>query len=449
MKTILEKTDSKLTSHAGLLHVGQFLKNKEFRTAIREVSTLARTGGSISDVEIVCCMIALYALGKTDYAAIEEYRYDAFFKLAIGVKRVPSEETLRQRIETLPDEITQILREFNMGIIAGGFIEQTATRKKDRKNEETVKIENVSYALIDSDVTVLDNSDTKKEGVEWTYKKCDGYAPMISYIGRSGYMLNNELREGSMHSNCEGTQEYMTETIAMAREITEMPLLLVFDSGNDDRKLVEQLEDEKTFYVIKRNLRKESLENWLETAKENMTHQRAGRDGSTVYYGSITRSLWEKPDSGNVRVVVVARERLWNKDGQLLIEPEIGVETYWTNLPCKDTEVESLYHRHGTSEQYHAELKSDLGVERLPSGKFYPNVLHLLFSMVAFNMLRRIGTRILLKGKLPGKRGNRLRLRTVLLNVMYMAGAIVMHSGRMIVRIFSGHAWADAVLDYS
>jgi hypothetical protein len=54
----------------------------------------------------------------------------------------------------------------------------------------------------------------------------------------------------------------------------------------------------------------------------------------------------------------------------MLLEPETRVETYWTNLPGEATEVEHIYHQHGTSEQYHAELKSDLGVERLPSGKF-------------------------------------------------------------------------------
>jgi hypothetical protein len=31
--------------------------------------------------------------------------------------------------------------------------------------------------------------------------------------------------------------------------------------------------------------------------------------------------------------------------------------------------VIELYHGHGTMEQYHRELKSDMRVERLPSGK--------------------------------------------------------------------------------
>ena len=449
MKTLIEQTDTPLTSHAGLLYAGQLLKKKEFRSAIAEVSTLTRKIGSITDTEIICSMIGLYTLGKTDYEDIEAYRSDKFFKAALGVRTVPSAPTLRQRIESLPEEITTVLREFNMGIIAGGFEEQTAEWKKDRPHEETTLINGVSYAIIDSDVTVLDNSDTKKEGVEWTYQKCAGYAPMISYIGRSGYMLNNELREGGMHSNGAGTKAYVEESVAMAREITSSPLLLVFDSGNDDRALIDVLDEEQTFYVIKRNLRKESQQEWLATAKERAAHIRKGRDGASVYYASIVRPLRSDAESKAVRIVVVARERLADATGQVLMLPEVSVETYWTNLSCAETEVESVYRRHGTSEQYHAELKSDLGVERLPSGKFYPNMLHMLFSMIAFNILRRIGTRILLKGKLPGKRGDRLRLRTVLLNVMYMAGMIITHAGRMIVRIHRGNAWAEAVYGYA
>ena len=46
--------------------------------------------------------------------------------------------------------------------------------------------------------------------------------------------------------------------------------------------------------------------------------------------------------------------------------PEIEVETYWTNLYCRAETVVALYHDHGTSEQFHSELKSDLNVERLP-----------------------------------------------------------------------------------
>src|SRR5208337_3734266 len=47
--------------------------------------------------------------------------------------------------------------------------------------------------------------------------------------------------------------------------------------------------------------------------------------------------------------------------------------------------------QHGTSEQFHSELKSDLDLERLPSGKFATNALMLSLGLVAYNLLRLCG----------------------------------------------------------
>jgi hypothetical protein len=56
---------------------------------------------------------------------------------------------------------------------------------------------------VDIDVSPLDNSGSHKEGVSRTYKGHDGYAPIFSYIGAEGYMLDCELREGRtpLHSS--------------------------------------------------------------------------------------------------------------------------------------------------------------------------------------------------------------------------------------------------------
>lgn len=55
------------------------------------------------------------------------------------------------------------------------------------------------YVPLDLDVTPFDNSKTNKEGVSRTYKGFDGYAPMMAYIGKEGFLVNTELREGKQH----------------------------------------------------------------------------------------------------------------------------------------------------------------------------------------------------------------------------------------------------------
>lgn len=105
----------------------------------------------------------------------------------------------------------------------------------------------------------MDNSNRKKEGVSRTYKLFDGYSPMFSYIGSSGFILNNQLREGHSHSNCEGSHGHISQTVEMALSLSDGPLLVRFDSGNDSLDYVLMLEDKsKVNYLIKRNLRRES-----------------------------------------------------------------------------------------------------------------------------------------------------------------------------------------------
>lgn len=58
-------------------------------------------------------------------------------------------------------------------------------------------------------------------------------------------------------------------------------------------------------------------------------------------------------------------ERTIGRKGQVFLVSEIEVETYWKSLPDKPGTVIGLYHAHGTSEQFHSELKSDMDVERL------------------------------------------------------------------------------------
>jgi hypothetical protein len=50
------------------------------------------------------------------------------------------------------------------------------------------------------------------------------------------------------------------------------------------------------------------------------------------------------------------------------------------------------YHAHGESEQYHSELKTDMDVERLPSGKFETNELVLELAMIAYNLNNSFNT---------------------------------------------------------
>ena len=63
-------------------------------------------------------MIGLLYLGKPDFEAIEAFREDEFFRLGLGLEHVPSEGTLRQRLDELQGRCDRILREERADLIA-------------------------------------------------------------------------------------------------------------------------------------------------------------------------------------------------------------------------------------------------------------------------------------------------------------------------------------------
>src|SRR5271157_918509 len=140
---------------------------------------------------------------------------------------------------------------------------------------------------------------------------------MLAYIGAEGYMLNAELREGKQHCQ-KGTPEFLRETIKLARKITDHSLLLRLDAGNDDVENIRICRKEKVDYIIKRNLHKEPINEWLLDAQA-FGEWNSPREGKTVYVGDTMRQR----DGETMRVVFEVIERTIDRDGNALLLPLI------------------------------------------------------------------------------------------------------------------------------
>ncbi|MCL0049310.1 IS1380 family transposase [Dehalococcoidia bacterium] len=297
-----------------------------------------------------------------------------------------------------------------------------------------------SLVAVDIDVSPLDNSKTKEEGVSWTYKKFDGYAPIFAYVGEEGYLANLELRPGSDHSQ-KGTEAFLRQTLRYARLMSDATFLVRMDSGNDSLGNIKVCREEKAHYIIKRNLRRETPEEWLEIARE-CGEMEEPRPGKQVWQGE---RCVERPGIDDVvRMVFEVTLRTAESDGQALLMPDVEVETYWTSLPDDPGTVVKLYQAHGTSEQFHSELKTDLDLERLPSGKFQTNELVLLLGMVTYNLLRLIGQESLQEADAPiRKQSFRRRVRSVMQDLIYLACRLVRHARRLRLSFGRHCPWFD------
>ena len=147
-----------------------------------------------------------------------------------------------------------------------------------------------------------------------------------------------------------------------------------------------------------------------------------------VYLGEI---FFKKGLPEPLRVVFKVSKRTIDAKGQFLLIPDLEVDTYWTSLPDPPEAIIKLYQNHGTSEQFHSEIKSELDLERLPSGKFATNNLVLHLGLAAYNILRFIGQESLKVSDAPlRKKTQRRRIRTVIQNLITLASRLVYHARR-------------------
>ena len=133
--------------------------------------------------------------------------------------------------------------------------------------------------------------------------------------------------------------------------------------------------------------------------------------------------------------MVQVTERTIDKHGQFLLAPDTTVEGWWTNLDLPESKIISLYQNHALSEQFHSEFKTDLDLERLPSGKFATNALVMALGAFAYNILRFIGQLGLLGDKSPVRHpGKRRRIKTVIQELIYLAARLIRSGNRLRLR---------------
>lgn len=427
------KGKSELVSTGGN-HLCGLLYRKEAQVTLPKNFTNKRSG-AISDRDVLSTQIGLLCNARNDFNDIDLYRDDEVFAHSFGIDHLPSEAAFRQRLDELPEQKTHAaLRESTLAFLSG-------------REFGTVRAAGMDLVPVDVDVSPFDNSGSNKQGVSHTYKGHAGYAPMFAYIGTEGYMLDCELRPGKQHCQS-GTPAFLRRATASLEGLgLGGKVLYRLDGGNDAKDNFPELGE--NFFIIKRNLRKECLEQWLGLARR-VGEKVESREGKNVYRGVVTH-LHPGGDEKTPAVPVVfeVTERLCDRDGNELLIPEIEVETYWTNLPCGADDVIELYHAHGTSEQFHSELKTDMDVERLPSGKLCVNKIVLLCAMVSYNLLRALGQAVVQRAALaPIKiKVARWRLKTVLQNLVFCAGKLVRHAGRLELQFGKICPWYAVIRD--
>jgi len=182
-------------------------------------------------------------------------------------------------------------------------------------------------------------------------------------------------------------------------------VLIRMDSGNDSAENIALRRQSGHRFIIKRNLRQEDPVKWL-------SHAIAQQEGEP-----------ERPRVGKAVLGEAAQD------------------------------IIDLYHDHGTSEQYHSELKSDLNLERFPSQSYASNALFLRLGALAYNLLRCMdelarSVREEQQESWPKriKAVARRRVGSVIRDLILVACKRVSHAGREIIKLASAWPWSRVLI---
>jgi len=415
MTFLFEQSDKEIyASHAGLTVVGAII-NRHSGLKKRLRSIPLRHG--ISHMDLAPTYLGMLCQGKNDFEAVEGAPNDPFFKRSLGISRVPSSARLRQRFDEHAAQLTQAVNDCIAPMLSNLRAPVTGSPS--------------GHVPLNIDVFCLDNSNTRKEGVSRTYHGYDGYAPIGAYLGEEGWRIGLELRPGNQHSR-KDFLAFLDRALPQARELGKRrKLLMLLDSGHDAAANRERLSREQADCVIKWNPRHEDPHAWRARAESEgrFIQERPGKRLAVF----DERIHWERNnETFKARRAVRVVERTEDRTGQPFLLPQVELEGYWTNLDGKAFPADkliALYQRGGASEQYHSEFKTDLDLERLPSGKFETNALVLSLAATAYNMLRYIGPNTLIGSDAPVRQAVR-RLHTVLQETVYKAVRLIRHGRR-------------------
>lgn len=304
-----------------------------------------------------------------------------------------------------------------------------------------LKIAQPSVIELGIDTMVLDNDDADcRHGVKPTYKKKKGFQPLQMNWGR--YFVDAVFRGGDKHSNHGDTVEkmirHMVNTIRKSFR-KDVPIIIRLDSGFFDQKIFEVCEELHVGYICGGKLYKDIIE----LGKTTTCWQ--------SFASSKKEAIWEYTEFGckrgswkRFRRALYCR--LFNNAKQLYLPGTRPDTVIITNLGLGGRIDELLgqtgnadylscdailgcYHERGSDELTNRALKN-FGHEQLPFKQFIPNAAW-YYTMLVGHFLFESFKEDVISPVIPVS----AYADTVRRQFIDIAGKIVSHSGRIILKV--------------
>ncbi len=481
-----EKSTTGMTALSGLPTYLELIQVCGLKSSIERCVGLRRGGQGWTDSQIVTSLILLNLAGGESVSDLDVLEKDEGFcrvlqeaetvgmgrreRVALGqrwrVERrrtVPSESAVFRYLSGFNDADEESRRQAHRAFIP---TPNQALRGLWEVNAEMVGFVQSrsphTVATLDMDATLVE---THKQEALFSYRKYRAYQPLTIYCSEDDLIVHSEFRDGNVpagHQQLRVLTEaleqlhYSVERVMLRSDTAgyEQELLRYCAEGKNERFGVIEFAvgvdvttefrravsavPERQWQPLYRKVGEHRVDTGQQWAEVNFVPNWIGHSKNSPEYRfiAIRERLNEQPLPGmdsQLELPFPAMElpgRGWHKVFGLVTNRDLpGDEVIgWSRQRC------------GKGEEVHGVLKEDLAGGRLPSGLFGANAAWWAIVVLAFN-LNSAMKRLVLGGQWVSK-----RLKAVRFNLIALAGRVIRHARRLIIRLARGHPSYELVL---
>ena len=401
-RVILRETKRAVTPFGGVAVFIAYLRKVGLVEEVRRHMPVCwKSPNHIDPTDTLLAFLMVVLVGAKRFAHAGLLRSDQALHVLLGVKRFPTDDTIRN-----------LFRKFGMGQVQRFFAplaEWQMQRLPQRPEGYTLDMDSTVFERYGNQEGSLKGHNPRRHGRP-------SHHPLLAVLSEAHFLLHGWLRSGNC-GTARGAEEFLKEALALWGQRQKIRLLRA-DSGFFDGLLLSFLELRQLPYIVVARMTK-----WVKRAAQRVESWTQLDDNYAAGEFRLRLHGWDVE-----RRFVVIRERVRESRasvGRKLIDvPGYTFRVFVTSETAAPAEIWRDYNRRADMENRIAELKHDLGAHGFCMKQFFATEAAFRSVLLLFNLLAEFQR----AAGLPSYR-EPATLRTQVLT----CGAILGRAGRRVV----------------
>ncbi len=409
----LQVTSELLTANAGLAVFGEFMRGVGVSRMVEQYLPAPGSARGYAAADYVMPLTLMLCGGGRSLEDLRQIYADTGLRHLLKLDHTPSTDAVGDWLRRMGQEGA------GAGLSGLGQVNRRIVAQCLRKMERDAEagMDGATGHTLDIDASQIV---AEKEAAKWTYKKEQGYMPMVGHLAEAGVVVHEEFRDGNA-----------------APASGNLPFIKACQEAMPRGHCIKRLRADSATYQA-------DIFNYCE--EQGIEFAIGGRwcNAVTALVQGIDEAQWKKYADCAIaevthsmngthqafRLVVVRRQHqasLFDDQGQ---PQEAKRETRYTLIASNfaaSRSADDIYvwycQRGQASENGIKELKIGFGMERMPCGQFGANAVFFRIGVITHNLF------VLFKSVTLDPSWQRKQVQTVRWSLLHLAGKVI-HSAR-------------------